>query len=260
MRKAAIWRWRAQNERDYNWSTKGRSAEAAVYGQALRDEAALARGHCVAATLYGSTKAYESVRLELVWEAGKKFKFPLRVLRIVLGGFAFARHLIFNGAVAQPVLTLSAILAGAGAAQDASLLVLLGLVDELVARCHAMASFILYVDDLGAHTRGRNAQMVADQSCRVADLTIQILEDRLGLTLSRGREGFASKEGKTVSVVSGHGLRAMLLKRLGKRGIHVRKEVKHLGVDYGPGHKRCVKAAQKSGCRQQSGNSRGLRD
>ena len=71
MRKAAIWRWRAQNERDYNWSTKGRSAEAAVYGQALRDEAALARGYCVAATLYDLTKAYESVRLELVWEEGK---------------------------------------------------------------------------------------------------------------------------------------------------------------------------------------------
>ena len=244
LRKATIWRWRAQNERDYNWSTRGRSAEAAVYGQALRDEAALARGHCVAATLFDLTKAYETVRLELVWEAGKKFGFPLRVLRIALEGFAFARHLIFNRAVAQPVLTLSAILAGAGAAQDALLLVLMGPVDELVAMSQAMTSFILYVDDLGAHTRGGSEQAVADQSCRVADLTIQILEEGLGLTLSRGREGFASSEAKTVGVGSGRGLRTMLLKRLGKRGIHVRKEAKHLGVDYGPGSKRGVKAAQ----------------
>ena len=218
LRKATIWRWRAQNERDYNWSTRGRSAEAAVYGQALRDEAALARRHFVAATLFDLTKAYETVRLELVWEAGKKFGFPLRVLRIALEGFAFARHLIFNRAVAQPVLTLSAILAGAGAAQDALLLVLMGLVDELVAMSQAMASFILYVDDLGAHTRGGSEQAVADQSCRVADLTIQILEEGLGLTLSRGREGFASSEAKTVGVGSGRGLRTMLLKRLGKKG------------------------------------------
>ena len=123
LRKPTIWQWRAQNPREYNWSTRGRSAEAAVYGQALRDEAALARGHYVAATLFDLAKACETVRLELVWEAGKRFKFPLRVLRIALEAFAFARHLIFNSASAEPVQTLSAILAGAGAALDALLLV-----------------------------------------------------------------------------------------------------------------------------------------
>ena len=46
-----------------NWSTRGRSEEAAVYAQALRDEAALARRHWVTAVLFDLAKAYETVRL-----------------------------------------------------------------------------------------------------------------------------------------------------------------------------------------------------
>ena len=63
LRKQVIWQWRAQNPREYNWSTRGRSAEAAVYAQALRDEAALARRHWVTAVLFDLAKAYETVRL-----------------------------------------------------------------------------------------------------------------------------------------------------------------------------------------------------
>ena len=245
LRKPIIWQWRALNPREYNWSTRGRSAEAAVYGQSLRDEAALARGHHLAATLFDLAKAYETVRLELVWEAGRRFNFPLKVLRIALEAFSFARHLVFNGAAADPVQTLSAILAGAGAALDALLLVLMGPMDELEKMGGTMTALVLYVDDLGAHTRGESEKMVAEQSCKVVDLAIHLFEEELGLTISRGREGYATEQGKTVCLGSGPGIRARLAAKMGKRGIHIRRETKHLGVDYGPGIRKRLKAAQK---------------
>ena len=151
--KPELWRWRAAAKRDYDWAAKGRSAQDAVYGQALRDEAALARGHCTSTVLFDLVKAYEMVRLELVWRAGIAHKFPLTILRLVLEACAFVRVLCFNGATTDGVYTLSAILAGGGAAQEALLLVLLTPVDRLV-EAHPMSMFLLYVDDLGVHSAG----------------------------------------------------------------------------------------------------------
>ena len=79
------------------------------------------------------------------------------------------------GAAADPVKTLSAILAGAGPAQDALLLVLMGPVDEL-ARSHTLTAFVLYVDDLGAHTRGGSEKEIVDQSERVVDHMTDLIE------------------------------------------------------------------------------------
>ena len=205
LRKLIIWQGKAQDPREYNWSTKGRSAEAAMYGQALRDEAALARGHHVAATLFDLIEAYETVKLELVWKAGKRFNFLLRVLKIALEACAFTRHLIFNNASADPVQTISAISAGAGAALDALLLVPMGPIDELTKMSGTMAAFVLYVDDLGAHTRGSNERMVAEQSGKVVDLAIQLFEGELGLTISRGGKDSRARRGELCVFLKGPG-------------------------------------------------------
>ena len=76
LRKPELWRWRAAAKRDYDWAAKGRSAQDAVYGQALQDEAALARGRCTSTVLFDRVKAYEMVRLELVWRAWDRAQVP----------------------------------------------------------------------------------------------------------------------------------------------------------------------------------------
>ena len=76
MRKPVVWQWRSKHTRPYNWATAGRSAEAAVWGQALRDEVARAKGKSCGAVLFDLLKAYEYVRLELVSAAGLEMEFP----------------------------------------------------------------------------------------------------------------------------------------------------------------------------------------
>ena len=65
------------------------------------------------------TKAFEMVRLEDAWRAGVASGFPMRILRASRGTFAFARCLSYRKSVADPVYSLSAILAGSGVAQVA---------------------------------------------------------------------------------------------------------------------------------------------
>ena len=98
VRKPIVADWRKTVERSYNWAAKGKSPQAAVWRLALRTEAAIARGEEAAAALIDLAKAFEYVRLELVWEAGLRWNFPADILRLMLETFAFVRHLLLNGA------------------------------------------------------------------------------------------------------------------------------------------------------------------
>ena len=123
-----------------------------VWGQSLKDEVARGRDQHCGAVMVDLTKAYEMVKLELVWEHGREWKFPWRILRLMLESFAFTRHLVFKGAVADGVDTLSAILAGSAFALDGLATLMTSLLDKMVA-AHCRIDFVLYVDDLSAHAR-----------------------------------------------------------------------------------------------------------
>ena len=122
---------------------------------ALRTEAAMARGEESAAALIDLAKAFEYVRLELVWKAGMRWNFPEEILRLMLETFAFIRYLVLNGAMSEAVATLSAILAGSSFAIDALFIVLIGPCDHLAA-CHQV-DLCLFVDDLTIDTVGTAA-------------------------------------------------------------------------------------------------------
>ena len=141
VRKPIVWQWRSRIERPYNWAAPGRSAEMGVWGQSLKDEVAKGRGQHSGAVMYDLAKAYEMVKLELVWEHGRRWGFPGRILRLMLEAFAFTRHLVFKGAVAEGVDTLSAILAGSVFALDALATLMTSLLDEIAA-AHLRIDFV----------------------------------------------------------------------------------------------------------------------
>ena len=89
------------------------------------------------------------------------------------------RVLSFNGATAEGVSTLSAILAGGGAAREALLLVILTPVDRLV-QAHPLSMFLLYIDDLGVHSRGKDEETVAKCTVEMSEHVIEILEREVG--------------------------------------------------------------------------------
>ena len=74
------------------------SPQAAVWKESLRSEAAAAKGLSSGAVLIDLVKAFEMVRLELVWYAGIRLGFPVAILRLILESFAFDRRLKCGGA------------------------------------------------------------------------------------------------------------------------------------------------------------------
>ena len=111
-RRPIIQKWRMRVQRSYNWAAKGKSPQDAVWLQALKAEAAAARGLASAAGHLDLVKASEMVQLELVWHRGLEPGFPVTILRATLETFSFARRLMLDGAVSEHVHTLSAIPCG----------------------------------------------------------------------------------------------------------------------------------------------------
>ena len=148
IRKPVVATWRRTVERPYNWAAKGRSPQAAAWHHSLRAEAAVARGLDAASILIDLVKAFELVRLELVWAAGISLGFPPVILRLVLEAFAFARRLVINTALSEATVTLSAILAGGSFATDALFIVLVGPCDALLRAHQPRRALRLFVDDL----------------------------------------------------------------------------------------------------------------
>ena len=187
-RKPIVWRWRKAIERPYNWAATGRSAEMGVWGQSLKDEVARSRGMHCGAVMFDLTKAYEMVKLALIWDHGREKGFPLRLLRLILGCFSFTRHLVFRGVVAEGVDTYSAILAGSVFALDALAILMTDLLDRIGAM-HTRLEFVLYVDDLSAHGRENTPELVAKVLEGGTAAIIETLENGWGMKVSRVGDG-----------------------------------------------------------------------
>ena len=99
-------------------------------------------------------KAFQMVRLELVWARGLELGFPVIILRATLEAFSFMRRLMLDGAVSAPVDTLSVILAGGGFATDATFIALMKPCDTLTRELPA-ADLSLFVDELCVLVIGR---------------------------------------------------------------------------------------------------------
>ena len=103
--KPLVQHWARESRRVYDWATQGRSAELAAWHQSLIDEAACADGMRIASVFFDLTKAFETIRLDLVWDAGRQYGFPLTLLRLSLEAFAFERRLRYQNAISAPTAT-----------------------------------------------------------------------------------------------------------------------------------------------------------
>ena len=182
-------------------------------------------------------KAFENIKLEDSWAAGVHFGFPLRILRLALEAFAFARRLVFQSAITEPVMTLSAILAGGGFAQLSPLLVLIGPLDRMVARCEGRAlTFCLYVDDVAAHAAGSATQVTIMTASAIEEL-VDVVEGELDMRVSRRERWSSIGQGKSVATASSQMLARSLSTPMRRLGVQVKKKAKHLGVTIRPGGK-----------------------
>ena len=234
VRRPIVELWRVGVARSYNWAAKGRSPQDAACMQAFKAEAAAAKGLSAAAGMLDLVKAFEMVRLELVWARGLELGFPITILRATLEAFSFARRLMLDGAVSAPVDTLSAILAGGGFATDAMLIALIKPCDTIAKELPA-ADICLFVDDLNVLVVGKE-EVVKDQLVRALSRSIDLLEGDLLLRVS-------SK--KTFVIASSRALAKQMKPKVGRLGIGIRTKAKLLGVDFSCG-KRVSRVVQAS--------------
>ena len=235
-RKPIVQAWLDQNTRDYDWATRGRSAEGAAWHMSVLDEAAAANGLASGATFMDLAKAFEHVSLHHVWRAGVKHKFPLVVLRLVLEAFAFSRRLCYKGAVSEPIESLSAVLAGGGFAQVALLLTLIDPLDRVQATYTTGVTLCSYVDDIAVHVVGHPSVVAAVMAACTDDI-ITALEDDLDMKVSRRESWSSSGTAKTVAAVSCRVLERKVTTSMRRMGVAVARKAKHLGTIFGPGAK-----------------------
>ncbi len=224
LRAPAVQRWRLEHARPFNWAAPGRSAEKAVWDVSLRDEAAMARGMCSAATLVDLVKAFEHIPLEALWARGREHGFPLKVLRLVLELCSAVRRLVFRGAVSQPTSTLTAVIAGLVAAIDCMHLVVVNVLDGL-RKDYPQLRVIAYVDDLTLHRAGTEQEVKEDLEAATAQL-VRELENSCRLVVSRVKSGVVASTKQLVG---------KLKRGMGRIGIGVTRRARLLGVDYQPG-------------------------
>ena len=230
-RRPIVQSWRTTVERSYNWAAKGRSPEDAVWKQALKGEVAKAEGLQAASTLVDLVKAFEMVKLELVWRAGLRLHFPPKLLRMVLEIFALARRLVLDQAVSDPILTLSAILAGGSFATDALFMLLVGPCDRILVD-HPRIDVCTFVDDLTLSCYG-SIESVASALPAAFRHLVFILEEELDLKVSRSsRRWILDPTTKTVATASSKELRLRLTPAFKADGVPTIKSTKMLGIDY----------------------------
>ncbi len=84
VRRHHVVKWRGEVHREYNWMSRGKGAERAVWMQTVMEEAAKQRGLASAAVLIDLVKAFEMIILARVWGAAKARGFPEVLLRLAM--------------------------------------------------------------------------------------------------------------------------------------------------------------------------------
>ena len=243
-RRADVQAWRARCTDPCNYMVAGRTAADAVWVQSVRDEAVRELGMVSASVLLDLIKAFECVRLDVVWRTALRTGFPMAVLRLALRAYCNARRLVYRGIVGDPIFSENAILAGGGLATDLLGLLLQDTIQLLRIEVPRVHLFVV-VDDLTIRVEGKAAE-VAHNLVRLTSLVIRQLEQELCMRVSRGKKWTSPEDVKSVAVASSAETRDLLATGMRALGIPMRTHARNLGVDYAPGRRAKKRFVQRS--------------
>ena len=99
-------------------------------------------------------KAFERVNLSVVWATATHFSFPRKILRVLCGYFKHPRRVQFEGCVAEPLQTITAILPGSKWSCLLLRIVLQDALSEVTKICPSL-KLRVFVDDITALVKGR---------------------------------------------------------------------------------------------------------
>ena len=172
-----------------------------MWEQSVRSGAATTRGLSSGSTLLDLRKAYELVRLELVWKAAINIRAPLHVLRLEIQAYTAVRHLQDGGVLSNACQTDSAIVAGGTFATDCLFITLYDSCDRILIE-HVPIQLSLYVDDIALHIFGKAGEAALCLLAATQDL-IKAFEEVLTLSVSRSKKAWELDDSaKTIFLAS----------------------------------------------------------
>ena len=120
-----------------------------------------------------------------VWTWATHFEFSRKILRVLRGYFEHQRRVQFEGCVAEPFQTITAILLGS---KWSCLLLRIVLQDALSEVTKIYPSLILrvFVDDITAFMNGRNKELVEMAQKHLKKLRMEVEEKGLKLSIAEG--------------------------------------------------------------------------
>ncbi len=152
LRKPHVAAWRLQVQRPFDCLSAGIPCEQAVFEQTVYDEALEGRNQHSASALVDITKAFETIVLEYAYTAARELKFPPALLRLTLEIRSFLRFLRYEGAISDPVHSLSAVVAGSCFATDLMFVMLVMPIEMMIARFSVRVFAV--VDDVTIRAEG----------------------------------------------------------------------------------------------------------
>ena len=221
--------WDRTYARPYDYAGRGRAGHKAVWRSMLEDEAYDGTGLVSTTVLTDLAKAYEKVKLNLLWLLAVATGMPQVVVMLALENYYGMRYFRIDSAYSMGVRTMRGLVAGSKFANRFLKLMLVMPLDWLLLTWNRL-SVVLYVDDIKLKLVGtpREALVIIPQATRQL---IHWLEAIMDMVVSRDT---ATETGKSGFLCSCRQAAQQLLPAMQEVGLHLEDSKKWLGIDYQP--------------------------
>ncbi|CAK0860163.1 unnamed protein product [Prorocentrum cordatum] len=210
-------KWEEIVARPYDWASRGKGAEGAMWDLMLRDESC-PEDHINAAVVKDLSKAFEHVTMRRLWEHGRKLEMPEQVLHFMISIFTMERVVTLDGMVASTRMrTWSAAAAGSRGGIRALKCFTIILLDMVNARCVK-----LYVDDATLHLQGEREAVVHEAKGSAMASLCRFTTHKNGVT----------KKGKSYVYTADKQAKAKFKLWAKDWGLEIQDEGVQLGVDF----------------------------
>ena len=228
LRKPYANEWLAAHPRAYDWASKGKTSEMAVWAQMIEDESLdIDRepgedDEAAITAMLDLIKASEKIRMRDLVEAAMRWEFPVQLLRVMVSIFSMPRRVVSRVSYSRQLQVFSATVAGSTYGTVALRFLLMAPLDDLVTKWHLKP--FLYVDDLALQVRGSWQQVARYASSSTKHLVLE-LGSIQHLPVSGG-------VGEKSVYISAHvALAREVASDMGELGIYPVTTTKLLGID-----------------------------
>ena len=151
--------WQAAHDRPYFYAGPAKGATVAAWKQAARAELGCSVGLDYGIVLLDLVKAFERIPHDWLVRQARRYGYNLYLLRLSIAAYRLARTVRIGSVYAAAVIATRGITAGSGLATTELRVLLIEWLDE-AAKCSALVTLTVYVDDVAAEAAATEARVL----------------------------------------------------------------------------------------------------